>query len=45
MVDALRFHEERGEMCPANWSKGEDGLVDSRDGVIDHLFRFAKKAS
>lgn len=23
MVDALQFHEEHGEVCPANWTKGE----------------------
>jgi peroxiredoxin (alkyl hydroperoxide reductase subunit C) len=23
MVDALQFHEENGEVCPANWTKGQ----------------------
>ncbi|MGV7221774.1 MAG: peroxiredoxin [Nitrospinales bacterium] len=26
MVDALKHHEENGEVCPANWKKGEDGM-------------------
>jgi len=26
MVDALKHHEEHGEVCPANWKKGEDGM-------------------
>jgi peroxiredoxin (alkyl hydroperoxide reductase subunit C) len=26
MVDALQFHEEHGEVCPANWRKGEDAI-------------------
>src|ERR1044072_8389586 len=26
MVDALQFNEESGEVCPANWSKGKEGM-------------------
>ena len=26
VVDALQFFEENGEVCPANWHKGEKGL-------------------
>jgi len=26
MVDALRHHEENGEVCPANWQKGDEGM-------------------
>ena len=25
MVDALLFHEEHGEVCPAGWNKGDAG--------------------
>lgn len=37
MVDALKFFEEKGEVCPANWKEGEDGLVDTHDGVASYL--------
>ena len=37
MVDALQFFEENGEVCPANWHKGEDGMDPSADGVADYL--------
>ncbi len=37
MVDALQFVEENGEVCPANWQKGEDGMTASFDGVADYL--------
>ncbi len=37
MVDALSFFEENGEVCPANWSKGKDGMVATHDGVADYL--------
>jgi peroxiredoxin 2/4 len=37
MVDALQFFEENGEVCPANWTKGKDGLKDTHDGVASYL--------
>jgi peroxiredoxin (alkyl hydroperoxide reductase subunit C) len=37
MVDALQFFEEKGEVCPANWSEGKEGMKDTHDGVADYL--------
>jgi peroxiredoxin (alkyl hydroperoxide reductase subunit C) len=37
VVDALQFNEENGEVCPANWSKGKDGMKENHDGVADYL--------
>ena len=37
MVDALQYFEAKGEVCPANWSKGKDGLKDTHAGVADYL--------
>ncbi|MEJ6777427.1 MAG: peroxiredoxin [Crocinitomicaceae bacterium] len=37
MVDALQFFEENGEVCPANWHKGDEGMTASFDGVADYL--------
>jgi peroxiredoxin (alkyl hydroperoxide reductase subunit C) len=37
MIDALQFNEENGEVCPADWSKGKDGLVDNADGIASYL--------
>ncbi len=37
MVDALQFFEENGEVCPANWSRGETGLQATHEGVADFL--------
>ncbi|MFC1584295.1 peroxiredoxin [Fibrobacterota bacterium] len=33
MVDALQFTEEHGEVCPANWNKGDRSMRASREGV------------
>jgi peroxiredoxin (alkyl hydroperoxide reductase subunit C) len=37
LVDALQFHEEHGEVCPANWKQGEQGMKPTADGVADYL--------
>ncbi|KMV30313.1 peroxiredoxin C [Photobacterium swingsii] len=37
MVDALQFHEEHGEVCPAQWEKGKDGMDASPEGVAKYL--------
>jgi peroxiredoxin (alkyl hydroperoxide reductase subunit C) len=37
MVDALQFFEENGEVCPANWSKGKDGMKADHAGVASYL--------
>ncbi|MGI2114335.1 peroxiredoxin [Shewanella frigidimarina] len=37
MIDALQFHEEHGEVCPAGWSKGEKGMTASSEGVAAYL--------
>jgi peroxiredoxin (alkyl hydroperoxide reductase subunit C) len=37
MVDALQFVEENGEVCPANWQKGKEGMKDTHEGVADYL--------
>lgn len=37
MVDALQYFEVKGEVCPANWSPGKEGLKDTHEGVADYL--------
>lgn len=37
MVDALQFFEENGEVCPANWTKGDEGMKADHKGVADYL--------
>tara|TARA_R110000782_G_scaffold41586_7_gene95181 strand:- start:541 stop:1146 length:606 start_codon:yes stop_codon:yes gene_type:complete len=37
MVDALLFHEEHGEVCPAGWNKGDKGMQASPEGVAAYL--------
>jgi peroxiredoxin 2/4 len=37
MVDAMKFHEEHGEVCPAGWKEGDTAMNASPDGVADYL--------
>jgi peroxiredoxin (alkyl hydroperoxide reductase subunit C) len=42
LVDALQFHEEHGEVCPAGWQKGKAGMQASPDGVAQYLASHGK---
>jgi peroxiredoxin (alkyl hydroperoxide reductase subunit C) len=42
-VDALKFTEENGEVCPAGWSDGKPGMKGSAEGVADYLARNARR--
>ncbi len=37
MVDALDFHTENGEVCPAGWNKGDEGIKENADGIAEYL--------
>ena len=37
MVDALDFHTEHGEVCPAGWNKGDEGMKESAESVEEYL--------
>jgi len=43
LVDALQFHEEHGEVCPAGWKKGDKGMDASPAGVAKYLAANADK--
>lgn len=37
LVDALTHLQEHGEVCPANWNKGDAAMNASHEGVADYL--------
>ena len=43
MVDALQYHEQYGEVCPAGWKKGDKAMVDNTQGVAEFLASYAEK--
>lgn len=43
MVDALHHFEEHGEVCPAGWNHGSEGMKATAEGVADYLASNAEK--
>lgn len=43
VVDALQYTEEHGEVCPAGWQKGEEGMTPTAEGVADYLSSKSEK--
>lgn len=37
IVDALQYFEEKGEVCPANWEQGKEGMQANAEGVAKYL--------
>ena len=37
MVDAMLFTNEHGEVCPAGWEKGKEGMKPNTEGVAEYL--------
>jgi peroxiredoxin (alkyl hydroperoxide reductase subunit C) len=43
MVDTMLFTNEHGEVCPAGWQKGDEGMKPSTEGVAQYLGKNAEK--
>lgn len=37
VIDAIQFHEKHGEVCPAGWQKGKEGMKPTAEGVASYL--------
>lgn len=37
LLDALIFHEEHGEVCPANWREGEKSMKPTQEGLATYF--------
>jgi peroxiredoxin (alkyl hydroperoxide reductase subunit C) len=40
-LDALQFYEANGEVCPADWHKGDAGMKETRESVGAYLAKTA----
>ncbi|TAN59572.1 peroxiredoxin [bacterium] len=36
VLDAIQFNEKNGEVCPANWKKGEKGMKPNQAGLKEY---------
>jgi len=37
IIDAYKFYEKNGEVCPVNWKQGDSGMEASTQGVKDYM--------
>lgn len=42
IIDAIQYHEQHGEVCPANWNKGDEAMKPTAEGVSAYM---AKRTS
>ncbi len=43
MVDALSYFQKHGEVCPAGWEEGKEGMKASIDGVAEYLSKHVEE--
>ena len=43
MVDAMLFTNEYGDVCPAGWQKGDEGMKADKSGVSEYLSKNKEK--
>ena len=43
MVEALQFHEQHGDVCPAGWNKEKPSMKPTDKGVAEYLTKNADK--
>ena len=43
MVDAMLFTNEYGDVCPAGWQKGDEGMKADKSGVAEYLSKNKEK--
>ncbi|KJV56274.1 ahpC/TSA family protein [Orientia chuto str. Dubai] len=43
IIDAIDFHKKHGDVCPAGWNLGDEGMESTLDGVSHFLTSNAEK--
>jgi peroxiredoxin (alkyl hydroperoxide reductase subunit C) len=43
MIDAMLFTNEFGEVCPAGWHKGDEGMKANTEGVAEYLAKHSEE--
>jgi len=43
MIDAQQFTDEHGEVCPAGWQRGDEGMKADAKGVAEYLSKHEKE--
>ncbi|WP_341764022.1 peroxiredoxin [Candidatus Tisiphia endosymbiont of Beris chalybata] len=43
LIDAIEYNTKHGEVCPAGWNKGDEGINPSHKGIAHYLASNAEK--
>jgi len=43
VLEAVLFTQEHGQVCPANWHKGEEGMTPDKEGLENYLNKKGKE--
>ena len=43
IIDSIDFHREYGDVCPAGWTKNQEAMTPTAEGVADYLASNAEK--
>lgn len=43
IIDAWKYHEKHGEVCPAGWKKGDEGMEATDSGLKDYISSHIKE--
>jgi len=43
MLDAQKFTDEHGDVCPANWEEGDEAMTPTAEGVAEYLGKHVAK--
>ena len=43
LLEALKYTEEHGEVCPANWQPGQEAMKADAEGVAEYLAKHAEE--
>ena len=44
IIDAIQYNEQYGEVCPANWNKGDEAMKPTAEGVAAYLSKHASNS-
>ena len=44
IIDAIQYNEQHGEVCPANWNKGDEAMKPTAEGVAAYLSKHASNS-
>lgn len=45
IIDAWKYHQQYGEVCPANWNRGDEAMKPTQQGVETYLSKLNERSA